>query len=246
MYISRTQFCLVVQATCYIVQSSADPACPIPRGGYVCKDYHEQHEHFNSKIRIGVTEREVLCSTLNVAGTEMIGVAIDFNLDVNGEGMHCDTFSYLFNMNTIYITGRSREPEEHPLQQLSEEELHTLGRQLNKDDKKWALEILNIRQANELSHNSEMKVTFTVNDVVLAPRVYMSGTSQHPFEITLNREVTIQIKPDEIHQSNNDHEWAIGYSQLAGHQAEFIKREEYFYISLAREASAVDITTHTQ
>lgn len=121
-----------------------------------------------------------------------------------------------------------------------------MGRQLNKDDKKWALEILNIRQANESSHNSEMKVTFTVNDGVLPPRVYMSGTSQHPFVITLNREVTIQIKPDEIHQSNNDHEWAIGYSQLARHQAEFIKREEYFYISLAREASAVDITTHTQ
>lgn len=96
-----------------------------------------------------------------------------------------------------------------------------------------------------LIKNDVTSVDFTLLDGVFATHVYMSETKD-PFEINLKCEVTFEIKRDEIRLSENDGGLTIGYSQLMRHEAQFIKIGADLYIDLAKQASSVELISHTQ
>lgn len=109
MYVSRTQFCLVVRAICYIVLSSANSECPIPEGGYVCKVNPFENQDSTSTIWLGMAGMYGVCSTENHDGKEMIAAAIEFNLDIDGDGNHVIPFPTYSKM-TKSTSQRDSEP----------------------------------------------------------------------------------------------------------------------------------------
>ncbi|CCI11269.1 unnamed protein product [Albugo candida] len=115
----------------------------------------------------------------------------------------------------------------------------------NEGGKKWALEIRRPETNTPLIKNDVTSVDFTLLDGVFATHVYMSETKD-PFEINLKCGVTFEIKRDEIRLSENDGGLTIGYSQLMRHEAQFIKIGADLYIDLAKQASSVELISHTQ
>ncbi|KAL0590003.1 hypothetical protein ABG067_001970 [Albugo candida] len=112
MYISRTQFYLVIQAMCYIVQSSTDE-CEIPETGITCEEDDGTHPPESTSTilfneRTG--SRDVICTILDGNGGEKI-VSRRISLGPEGIGCNCATFIYIFANTKVNILRTLKTPE---------------------------------------------------------------------------------------------------------------------------------------
>lgn len=262
MNISRTQFCLVIKAICYIVLSSTSAEkenCKIPTHGIVCT---EDKVVEPSNVRLNAELKDMACSTWDDGIQERVAVSGEISLDPDGIGMFCDHFWFSFVDNKILISrsGDALATSSHP-------RLEKIVVYINDGKDKWQLSINKIVQAGEtygqfdsrrqtekdiptpkvifsfLSHSKGVTAPIQFEDAV-------KKNGDNPIEIygayyvSITQESPLEIKPQDVDFLSGTLDWNLGYKLLQQYHVSFIKRYDSLFISVAvakdRERSVIE------
>ncbi|CCI46425.1 unnamed protein product [Albugo candida] len=234
MYISRTQFYLVIQAICYIVQSSTDE-CEIPETGITCEEDDETHTPESTSTilfneRTG--SRDVICTILDGNGGEKI-VSRRIYLGPEGIGCNCATFIYIFANTKVNILRTLKTPEGiSPSNE--DEEFKTYD---SHSKKMWMLRSYRITRGKDVlpsleepRHNDgkDVKyahVSFSTANNVRAPFLHKIEDIEEPFMIqsTFAQDSALEVEYKQIEEFNTRNTWELGWEHLQQYEFQFLK-----------------------
>lgn len=234
MYISRTQFYLVIQAMCYIVQSSTDE-CGIPETGITCEEDDETHPPESTSTilfneRTG--SRDMICTILDGNGGEKI-VSKRISLGPEGIGCNCATFIYIFANTKVNILRTIKTPE--GISPSSEDkEFKTYD---SHSKKMWILRSHRITRGKKVLPSLEEPrryddedvnyehVSFSTANQVRAPNRHKSKDIEEPFMIqpTLAQDSALKVEYNQIEKFDTRNRWELGWEHLQQYEFQFLK-----------------------
>lgn len=239
MVISLAQFSLVIQAICYIVQSSAED-CEIPLSGITCKDSNTR----NTIVSFSGGERLMWCSDNSNPDVEWAEL---IDLEPSGIGEFCDEFFLIFKGQSLYIS-RTPPTQISPLEQGRKFAQYSLG---HVDS--WMVFIRDVRRSDTTYENVHynfpidetllsLHISFSMAYGVWVPSFYQRHDIQqtsHPFKIRLAgyQKAVLNVAHTSIRGYADSFKWVIGYEHLQQHEFIFYKKNDGLHIVLVVEGT---------
>lgn len=234
MYIFRTEFYLVFQAMCYIVQSANKDECKIPEEGWKCGGKVDSTNKFTA-IYMGHSHRRMQCRS-QLTPAEVLRFVVQLRPD--GQGKNCEEFSFEFKDEELYISRHSP----------SEEGVLTISKSSDMPDE-WCLDTTKVLIAKsdpsattattqplstQISH-----IKFSIEDIHVES--HNSKENKHArvdriYDIYVgdSKNAVFKVKESEIRPSSDKRSWTLGYQVLQRHEVILMKLKQEFFIGIMK------------
>lgn len=241
MYISRTQFYLVLQAIRYIVQSSTNE-CGIPQHGYICI----MSNPLNSAVILGYDTQEMHCMQERDPNDKDEKI---LTLDPVSIGEHCANYFYEYGMDILRISPTKAEISKERAFEVYPSKINQMQWNLQITKLRWST----FRKKLEVDWNvlrGTEQMEFSSQDIFMAPSGWKIHQEEAPYavlsiHVKSSENVVFKVKLSEITHYSEDNKWKLGYKQLQRHKVQFIKSGQEFWIVVREDMASEEPSTST-